>query len=235
MIVRVGFVLSSNRLMKQILFVLTLYGYFPVVSAFWPSVPEIPQATHYEVAEKMIVNGMEIQITRFVSKLNTRQVLAFYRARWRDGYAESEANEWQQISRMQGKYFINVQVKDNGFDGSTGRISILRGDKKRQPVGQGIPLLPGSRILNEVYSEDKYTTSRMVVAINPYSEDDNRSFYTEYFSREEWKVMEDRFEEGKGVMLFYKKNRDEFMITIKQGNEGTTLVMNKVQQRGLFD
>ena len=221
--------------MKISFMVFLFLSYSSLVLAFWPNVALPPQSSRQEVAKDLRVNGLDMQLINFTSRLSERQVINYYRNKWANKYAESESGPWQQISQMRDNYFITVQVQENEFAGSTGRISILSRPKKVPEVGKNIPMMDSSKILNEVISKDKLTTSTVVLLSNSYSADDNAEFYKKYYSQIGWKIMMNQNMQERGISLVFKKDAMEKLITIKNVTGGSTVVMNKVKQRGWFN
>ena len=165
--------------------ILTLTGLFLIyattANAFWPVVPAPPQSSQNALADEVIVNGIEMQIINFQSRLTMREVLSFYRNKWMSKFAESESAPWKQISQMKGDYFITVQVKDEGLTGSSGRINIAKAPAKIKKLGEGMPMMESSEPLNEIITKDKLTISTMFLLVNKHSVDMNTQFYERHY------------------------------------------------------
>ena len=212
-----------------------IFIYGQQVLAFWPVVPEPPQSTKNKIADEIFVNGVAVQITEFKSLLSMKQVLSFYRNKWSGKSSESESGEWKQISQFNNKYVTTVQVKENGFSGSTGRISVWEVPKKKPQSGKNIPIMNGSNILNEVISKDKYSVSTVVLISNTHSAEENMEFYEHYHKELGWKTIMKKNLQQSGISLVYKNDTDETTITINQVTGGSTIVMNKVVERSWFN
>ena len=217
---------------------LTVFLFFScssILLASWPNIALPPQSIKQEVIKELRVNGLDMQLINFKSRLSERQVINYYKNKWANKFAESESEGWQQISQMQDKYFITVQVQGNDFSGAIGRISILSRPNKVPVVGKNIPMMESSRVLNEVVSKDKLTISKVVLLSNSYSADDNAAFYENYYSKFGWKTMMNQNMQEHGISMVFKKEKIETLITIKNVAGGSTIVMNKVEQRGWFN
>ena len=222
-------------MVRSLIIGLLVFGYSSVLLAFWPNVSLPPQSTKQEVVSELRINGLDMQITNYTSHLSVRQVLNFYRNQWVNKFAESESGPWQQISQMRESYFITVQVKESGFSGSIGRISVLQRPQKVPQVGKNIPKMDDSKILNEVVSKDKLTISTVVMLSNPYSADENADFYEKYYSHSGWRTMMNQNMQERGISLVFKKEKTETLITIKDVSGGSTIVLNEIKQRGWFN
>lgn len=204
---------------------------------FWPNIPPPPQSTHSEMADEIIVNNVEMRITNFESRLSTRKVLAFYRNKWPDNFAESQSGEWQQISHGLNKYFINVQVKDAGYSGSMGRINISKVPDGPTKKMASVLMMQGSKIASQIVTKDKLTTSTMVLLTNFNSIDDNAEFYQTNYSQTGWKTIfqKDLQHKNSGVSLVFSKGSDETTITIKKMANASTIILNQVEKRSWFN
>jgi len=215
--------------------IIVIFFYSQLVLAFWPNVPAPPQSNEIELADEIYVNGVALRIRSFTSRLSTREVLSFYRNKWTDNFAESVSGPWQQISRIDGKYFITVQVQDNGYSGSQGRVSISESPDKKREVGKNIPMMDGTQILNEVISKDKLSISTVILLLNTYSAEDNLKFYEELYAQTGWKTVLNKNLQEKGISLIFRKESDEITITVNVIPEGTSILMNKVEKRNWFN
>ena len=166
----------SAMKIKIISYAFVYLFYSGMANAFWPNVPAPPQSKESKVADEVIRNGIANRISLFNSRLLARQVLSFYRNKWADKYSESESGPWQQISRLDGKYFINIQVQDE-LSGSKGRITITELPKKLPKIGVGISMMNNSSILNEVITKDSDKVSTVTLLMNRHTVEANKMFY----------------------------------------------------------
>jgi len=224
--------------LSRLLAACACFLYSQLACAFiWPNVPAPPQSTHSNMADEIIINNVEMRITNFESRLSTRQVVAFYRNKWRDKFAESQSGPWQQISHGNKNYFITVQVKDAGFSGSMGRINISKVPDGLPKKKTTVPMMQGSRIANQVITKDKLTTSTMVLLINLNTVDDNVEFYEKNYSQKGWKIIfqKDHQDKNSGVSLVFSKGTDETSVTIKKVKNHSTVILNEVKKRSWFN
>ena len=224
-----------NTMNHKYLLFIAIFFYSQLVFAFWPNVPAPPQSDEIELADEIYVNGVALRIRHFTSLLSTREVLSFYRNKWKDKFAESVSGPWQQISRIDEKYFITVQVQDKGYSGSEGRISISEVPKNKPEVGKNIPMMNGTQVLNEVITKDKYNISTVILLLNSFTAEDNMKFYEELYSQTGWKTVMRKDLQEQGISLVFKKERDEVTITVNKIPEGTSVLMNKVEKINWFN
>lgn len=215
-------------------FLLVLYS--GVACAFWPNVPVPPQSTEQPLADAFIHNGIENRITQFNSRLLVREVLSFYRNKWSDKFSESVSEPWQQISRLEGKYFINVQVQQ-GISGSNGRITVTALPNKMPKVGVGTEMMTDTKILKEVITKDKNSISTVTLLMNRHTVEDNKTFYITRYTQTGWKMLmnKDMTQYQAGISLIFKKDADEINITINKVENMTTCLLNSVEKRNWFN
>lgn len=228
----VHWIITMNR--KHGFFIL-LFFYSQWVFAFWPNVPTPPQSDETDLADEIYVNGIAERIRNFNSRLSARQVLSFYRNKWNDKFAESTSGPWQQISRMNDKYFITVQVQDKGFSGSQGKIIIAESPTNKKEVGKNISMMNGTKMLNEVITKDQYYVSTVVLLMNNFTPEENMEFYEQQYTQTDWKTVLKKNLQEQGISLAFKKENDDVTITINRTSAGTSILINKVNARSWFN
>ncbi len=231
--------MNSPCVKKLIMVVLLSISYASVANA-WPKVMYPPQTgLKTALADEMYVNGVPMQVHLFKTRLSVEQVLRFYRNRWADDFAESEYEQWQQISHYKGSYFITVQVKnadviDNGFE-TLGRLNISSFDehKKKKPVD--FPMLADSKIINDIETLDKDKKGRTLLFLNRQSLDDNIAYYKSHFTKNNWTQVMGKRVGDTGHVSVFKKNQDEVTINIRSIAGGSSVLVNEVLEKNWFN
>ena len=227
----------NKKLKAKYYFYIALFLFYSEMAcAFWPDVSTPPQSTESKIADEIFHNGIANRISMFNSRLLAREVLSFYRNKWADKFSESQSGPWQQISRLEGKYFINVQVQDD-ISGSKGRITITELPKKLPKVGLGLPMMNNSNILNEVITKDKNSISTVTLLMNKHGADANRKFYEMHYTNAGWRTMmaKDLQQHGGGLSLVFNKGKNETIVTINKVEGKTTVLLNKVEKKSWFN
>ena len=202
--------------------------------AGWPKVEPPPHAELAPFAGDLNYNGLNMRAWVFTSSASAQQVLQFYRDRWADlEMVENRFGPWQQISYKKQRYFITVQVQDGG-NGSHGRISIMELNENANTtrLASNVPMMSGSKVLNDINSSDAINKSRTVALINSYSLSSNVSFYQEHYTAQGWTLVQNNPVEEKAHLLLFKKSSEEITVMITHKTHETDVLINQVKRRG---
>lgn len=194
------------------------------------------------IAPEMKLNGVQQTIRAFNSNLPVSDVLAFYRNLWaplanseRPGSLEQTLDDWQLISTVEGDCFTTVQVKADSR-GSYALVSVLKKPDlaaRQEKLGAGFPLLPGSRVVNDVDYADGVRNARTIVLTNRSDMAANASYYKNEFASRGWVVvMEDQPKvNGQPThVLLLKKGLEETTIVISRADGQVHVVANLVDK-----
>lgn len=202
--------------------------------------PVPPDATLTAVADKMNYEGMTLQIRKFEVDLTVEQVLAFYRAEWKDEFVEDDMPPWKMISSKQGNKFYTVQAQPAGRGSSWGYLGISdlpRALEKRGSIGDKkkfFPMMSGSQIVNDMQHHDIGKQARMLLITNRFSVTSNAEYYRDHYTGNGWStVIDDSGEPGKSHVLMFQQGSKTVNLTIDQADGKTNIVVNDVHN-GLF-
>ncbi len=230
----------NNKLLKNLIFCLGMLIIVTPVFAGWPNVLLPPQAKQEtQLAEKIFINGVPLKVVNFSTRLSVVQVLGYYRSRWADGFVENKYQQWQQISRLQGKYFITVQVKPSelaDYDvATTGRINILNLNESDTRKTGNFPVLQGSTVINDVQTMDKYKKARTLLIVNKHPANKNAEYYQMYFKKEKWSQVTNKTVEPSAHVLVFAKDEDETSIVIRSSGNDSSILVNEVKKKSWFN
>ncbi len=230
----------SNKWLRTLILCSGLLLAITPVFAGWPNILLPPQAKQLpQLAEKIFTNGVPLKIVNFSSRLSVAQVLRYYRNRWSDGFVENKYEQWQQISRLQGKYFITVQVKPAG-PGETdiatrGRLNILNLNKGDTLKTSSFPFLQGSVIVNDVQTVDKYKKARTLLILNKYPAYKNAEYYQTYFKKEKWNQVMNKTVNPEAFVLVFSKDEDETSLVIRSSGDDSSILVNEIKKKNWFN
>lgn len=205
--------------------------------------PSTPSGARVEmVAPDMLANGVAMTVRAVESKLSVDELLAYYRQLWaplatdtRPGSMENEANGWRVISTLQGRCFTTVQVKSR-LGGSYALVAVSRKPEASLVARTAIdfPMLPGSRILNDLGYAEPVRNARTVVVANSARMSTNVEFYASELTRRGWVLMMRQQAQGpKGLseVIVLKKGTEEMNVVIAPAAGGqVTIVANLVDR-----
>lgn len=217
------------RILLPILLVL-----MPGIAIAAPDFPPPPDATVGRPADKMIMNGVPMDIRQFNSQESVDEVLQFYRDYWpagteeKPGYTETDILEpWQIITRVEEGYLMTVQVTESGDNGSTGLLALSRlPDPANLPeLGKGFPKLRGSHVMNDILSEDIGKQGRTLQIANHYSVEHNANYYRNHYLDLGWgSEMDQALSGGDTQSLRFSKGDKSVTIVIHKNSAGSIIV-----------
>ena len=225
-----------GKAMKKLLVMYLLVYSLPLMAG-WPHVALPPHAESKPLADEIVQNGVPMRVLLFAVPMSADKVLDYYRNRWADKYSESEYEAWQQISRMQGKYFITVQVQAINHYRSHGRITISRGIKPATAAepGSGIPLPAQTDVIQDTMMRDRRNRTRTVLASNHNDVMNNAGFYRRHYQAAGWQTVMDRDLMPRGYALVFRKQQDEITVLVQAFPGGSSIMLNEVRKNGVFN
>lgn len=200
--------------------------------------PTMKKMKLQSVASEMEFNGIPMTIRRFDSEEDMASIFAFYRKAWA-GKGQAGRNpteypfgEWQVIATLIEPCFYTVQVKPKGR-GSEGLLglSALPGDKTT--VKEDVPMLPDSRVINDIAHNDAGKTARTVLLKNGFSAETNADFYLKNLGDQGWQVLRNlrgTQHDTRAVTMVLKQGVREVSVTITQKGGESNVLLNYVDQ-----
>jgi len=207
------------------------------VFAGWPTVATPPLTEVTPLANEIVYQGMPFKITTFKSKVSINRVFKFYRERWGKESVEDSFGPWAQISHKKDDYFITIQVQPTDKSSSHGRISIMQipdEDDKSDPIGKGIALLPDTKVLNDISSNDHKTLSRSIIAQNKRSIETNGNYYQRHYTNKQWGLIMDKTVNTVGRVLMFRKDTKETVVVLKRIGQTSYIHINESNKKGWF-
>lgn len=217
---------------------------FPQLScAGAPDFPAPPKASVEWVGKDIEMNGIRSAIRAFQTRQSIEDVVEFYRREWKQpvekglpGYLESiDAAPWYIISRIEDDYLltVQVQVKENDQSGSWGYLAtspLPDAGAKAIPLGNTVPKIPGSHVMNEMKSDDPGKNARTVVIANSNSVASNADFYRQHYESKGWTTETDRkLGQAEAHSLVFKNRRNRVTIMMLKDKNFTRVVVNSVK------
>ncbi|TDJ64974.1 MAG: hypothetical protein E2O36_00835 [Proteobacteria bacterium] len=209
-----------------------------VVAAKAPEFPVPDDARVAPIGQNMRVNGSVISARHFSSRESTEEIIDFYREEWgkkaRRDPAFTVTNvhaPWTIISRIEDGYLMTVQVRATDTGGSEGLLGMSRlsDAKVKHQLGQGFPLMGGSKVINEVISQDVGQSGRTMIVGNKHDIRTNVDFYRGRYETEGWTFDMDRSIGGMAHVLALRKGRKRVNLVLREAAKGgTQIVVNEV-------
>ncbi len=207
-----------------------------------PKFPTPPSANITKIGDKMVVNGIAMDIRLFASKDSAEEVLSFYRGFWpegsekKPGFTETDAlAPWRIITRVEDGYLMTVQVKPAKQKGSSGYLSLSRlpNPEKAPELGKDFPKMRGTYVVNDIQSKDLAKKGRTIVMLNQASVNTNANFYKDHFLNSGWSSeMDKQLSGGNTHTLRFRNGNQNVSIVVQKGSR--TSITAQVIKEGLF-
>lgn len=174
-------------------------------------------------------NNRPMAVRSFSADVTAEAVAGFYRRSWKDRYAESTFDPWQQISTLDGDCFFTVQYGGVG-DGAFGRLLISKVPKHNSAgaLGVGVVKPGGALVVSDMQTSDGPKAGRVTVITSERSVSELVSFYRNEMSRSNWS-LEQNFEQAGGSVLVYRKGINENNIVIMPAGDASQILINEVE------
>ena len=204
-----------------------------------PEFPAPRQAKVSSVAEDMTIAGRNMAVRAFVTDDTVEDVVGFYQDAWHEppvdgapGCAiEREAlAPWTLITRVENEYVMTVQVMEREPTGAFGFLALGRLPEPGVPpvAAAAPPSMQDSEVLSNITSRDAGKRAQTAMLANDKSVSSNVQFYRGYY--QDWRVDTDKeVTRGKMHALAFTRGREQVVITIQGGRDGSHIVLNSIK------
>ncbi len=225
-------------LLRGILLTLALGLPNAVVAGKPPEFPPPPDARVDSMGTNTAVGGRATQIRQFFTPDRPEKVYEFYRQEWKrgegkaPGFAETDAMEpWHIISRVEDGYLLTVQAQKADNGGTWGYLAMSRVDEVPEAPNDapGVPKMSGTRVMQNMTSEDPGQTGTVVLLANDHSLTSNVNYYRQQYQAGDWRPDMDKAIPGaKMHVLAYTGGRSKVNIVLTGDDKETQVVINEV-------
>lgn len=199
------------------------------------NMPPLPSGSKVmAIAPRMAINGTPMSIYALTNKLAPEQIMDFYKHRWmKDGhpaYVKYRVGIWKVIAHLREDCFYTVQVQPDA-SGTEGLIGIsMPGEAKGMPQSPNVPVLGGTRVINELHSDDDGKIAWTWYLGNHDSVETNANFYITTLVRQGWqKQMANHAPKPRGAeVLLFQKGTESISMTIEPASFGSTILLDKI-------
>lgn len=204
-----------------------------------PIPPVPPKAVLQTVADDLRINGSDMRIWQLKLNQLPSKVMDFYRAAWTgaDGkpvYIEYPLDSWNVIASNKTNCFYTVQIQADGKSGALALLGVGASNKAvdPKPLGPDWPQMTGSKVINDLRSNDSGRNGRLLVISNNFSSGGNALFYREQLTRAGWTPVQDGNPNPKkpdSYVMQWRRGAAWLDITIEQRN-GTSIVVANINE-----
>jgi len=186
------------------------------------------------VSGKMVVNGLSSEVMHLVTSRSTEDVFGYFRKQWACGNGEKNCRQiastpWSVLSRIDGANLDYVQVRRAGLE-TVGYVvrSNLKG--KTLPVSRLVSHLQGSKVENDLVSQEGGRSARTMLVTNNYSLQTNRNHYDNSLTAGGWRKISDN-SNLKGDVVIYRKGSQEASLVLTEQHGRTSVVISTTANR----
>lgn len=209
----------------------------------WPAIEFPKDSSTYIVGEKVVVNGLPLKMTGFVSPTKLPQIAEWFRQKLGQPLVENTVANKLILGRAQGETYLTIQLETIGT-GTRGLVAISNQKIAFNRHADSVAvrarwigrLLPDSKLISQMNSDDNGQVATYTFFSNTYSEDVNAARITKIMLEDglalEHEARVDRNSENKSVVkiihgqtLFYKGGGKEAIAVISKAQDGKTLVV----------
>lgn len=204
-----------------------------------PDFPAPDDAKVSLVSDSMTIQGRNMSVRAFISDDSVDDVVAYYQELWKDppvkgapgvAYEPDAIAPWHLLTRVEKGYIMTVQVQKHGVDGSYGYLALGRlpdpGDGPAEMPRA--PSMAGSDVLSSMQTDDPGKEALTTMFANRNSLESNLNFYRNHYSA--WrKDIDQSMGHKKLHALSFRRGREQVVITIQGGRDGSQIVINSVK------
>jgi hypothetical protein len=208
----------------------------------WPDFPVPSDSEKVVVASSMIFNGIPMRMWELNALISPQKLKDFYVSTWNNtpkGLKKSvpgnqlvETDNMIIVSRVESDHLFTVQIEKK-LKSSKAYLAISKvrkNDEDGYVIGEGFPVLTGTRIINDIKANDIGKVSRTIVAISDSPLPAVVSFYRSTLIRNGWTDITKSISiDSRGGALMFTKGSKEMNIALIPKNGAINIVAVQVK------
>lgn len=202
--------------------------------ADWPQLP-VPQHAHVEsIGERVVLNGVPMQMHRIVSRQNPRRLQQFYQRHLGPSHTVTVMDGGVLIAQGRGQHFITVRITPlgEGVSETLTTVSDVGAAKANygRPLGINIPAQ--SKVLSDMESFDQGKTARQLVYQNQHSTESNISYLVDVLKQRGYQLQQPKNGYGPNLnMRLFAGNNREARLVVMPLEQGSNVVLTMEQSQ----
>ncbi|MES2832738.1 MAG: hypothetical protein V4695_12175 [Pseudomonadota bacterium] len=216
----------------------------------WPSVGLPEGVSTYAIGERMVISGMPMRLTGFVSPLPPKALTSAFRRSLGEPVVENVSGNKQVLGRALEGFYVTVQIEARSTDrttGSQGTIAVVdmesvskNHEQQRVDRLRLLDRLPaGSSIASDMASDDQGKSARHIVIVNTHGQQRNREAVVAMLGKDGYVLEREVHADASASRslppqmagastLYFKAAGKEAMAVITRTGERTAIVLNTV-------
>ncbi|MCO7223842.1 hypothetical protein [Pleionea sp. CnH1-48] len=185
------------------------------------------------VSDSLDFNGFELQPMEFETDDTEEEINAFYLKEWgREGIKYSDIPGWKITSHIEKGMLFTVQIPKK--EGKRLKGSVIRGylgisnlpsiKKLSRKLGKGFPMLPGTKVFNDILQNDLGKEARTLWMVNEKGVSRNLEHISKYYKSKGWTVLEKAKPESNGSALMMNKGGSSLDMSVQKMGKYTHIL-----------
>lgn len=211
---------------------LLLLSLWPFMAlADWPQLP-LPQHAHAEsIGERVVLNGVPMQMHRIVSQRNPKQLQQFYQRHLGPNHTMTLLDGGVLLAQGRGQHFITVRITPlgEGVSEILTTVSDVAGAKSSygRPLGMSLPAQ--SKVLSDMESFDQGKTARQLIYQNQHSTESNIAYLVNVLKQRGYQVQPANEYGANRNMRMFTGNKREARLVVMPTEQGSNVVLTMEQ------
>lgn len=202
--------------------------------ADWPHLP-LPQHARVEsIGERVVLNGVPMQMQRIISQQNPQRLLQFYQRHLGGNHTMTELDKGVLLAQARGQHFITIRITPlgNGISETLTTVSDVAAAKANHGRPLGINLPAQSRVLSDMESFDRGKTARQLVYQNQHSTETNITYLAEVLKQRGYQLQSpaNAYGANRNMRMFAGSNREARLVVMPL-EHGSNVVLTMEQSQ----
>lgn len=214
---------------------LLLYCLWPLLAfADWPHLPQPQHANVESIGERVVLNGVPMQMHRILSQQNPKHLQQFYQRHLGPNHTMTILDGGILLAQGRDQHFITIRITPlgNGVTEALTTVSDVAAARANQGRPLGINLPAQSKVLSDMESFDQGKTARQLVYQNHYSIDINITYLVDVLKQRGYQLQPQSRTHavGRNTRLF-AGNKREARLVVMPTAQGSNVVLTMEQSQ----
>jgi hypothetical protein len=200
--------------------------------ADWPSLPFPRHAKVESIGERVVLNGVPMQMHRMLSNEHPLKIQQFYQRHLGPRHTKTEYEGGIILAQGRNQHFITIRISPvaKGVTETLTTVSDVAAAKANQGRALGIQLPAHSQVLSDMESFDQGKSARQLVYQNQHSMQTNIAFLIEVLKQRGYALQptSQSANTQDQVLMFDGKQREARLVVHPQ-EQGSNVVLTMVQ------
>lgn len=216
-------------------FILSLVSFLWPLLAFadWPQLP-LPQHANVEsIGERVVLNGVPMQMHRILSHQNPKHLQQFYQRYLGPNHTLTAVDSGVILAQGRGQHFITIRITPlgNGISETLTTVSDVAAARANQARPLGISLPAQSKVLSDMESFDQGKTARQLVYQNQHSIDSNINHLVDVLKQRGYQLQPTNAQHAGRNTLLFAGNKREARLVVMPSEQGSNVVLTMEQSQ----